>query len=168
MRSKRASTVPTADRTSEFEDILALSDSSPLRPITRKRHREDNNIENDTNDATIDQPDSSIKEGTPLTMSSSPATLPDANLVAFAKRHATSKQLKPDDILDMEAFAANSVGVRQIKMMVDMRKVLRMVEDKQSAKAPFVVSKRLNVSFSISNFKTHCTSVVPDQSSTPE
>ncbi|KAJ7909748.1 hypothetical protein B0H13DRAFT_2330099 [Mycena leptocephala] len=112
----------------------AMLEDSPAPPVapsrqSRKRKRTDDSgnpldsEDEDTNDddelpRTIVPPSDSGSDGI--------ASTSNGNMVAFAKQFATHKRLKPSQISEVEAFAADSVAARQIKIYT----VSLLLEDK--------------------------------------
>ncbi|KAJ7495329.1 hypothetical protein FB451DRAFT_1387367 [Mycena latifolia] len=122
--SSSPSSSPTTPCTSvtSFQAQLAaamLADSPVLQvvpPRKRKRTEADGSEDDEEeDDLPIVIPSSEPPSGSDagLTVGHSAS---NGNMLAFAKRYATHKRLKPSQIGEVEAFAGDSVAARQIKL----------------------------------------------------
>ncbi|KAJ7347987.1 hypothetical protein DFH08DRAFT_808759 [Mycena albidolilacea] len=105
--------MPTAEELAAYEAKLAAAmlANSPERPsVSHKRKHPGTNPENSEDKEDDDElPASSIFPSSDAPTSES--SDPNGNMVAFAKRYAAHKCLKPSQVSEVEAFATNCSGV---------------------------------------------------------
>ncbi|KAJ7156571.1 hypothetical protein C8R43DRAFT_1125762 [Mycena crocata] len=68
----------------------------------------------------------------------------NGNMVAFGRRYATHRRLKPSQITEVEAFAADSVATRQVKLFALVLGVNSKLDAIVAAKPAFKVSLALD------------------------
>ncbi|KAJ7347267.1 hypothetical protein DFH08DRAFT_960613 [Mycena albidolilacea] len=137
--------MPTAEELAAYEAKLAAAmlASSPERPtVSHKRKRPGTNPDNSEDEEDDDElPASSIfpSSDAPTGESSDP----NGNMVAFAKQYATHKRLKPSQVGEVEAFAADPLAMRQVKLFTLVLGVNSKLDGIVSAQPAFKVSPAL-------------------------
>ncbi|KAJ7902588.1 hypothetical protein B0H14DRAFT_3422085 [Mycena olivaceomarginata] len=137
--------MPTAEELAAYEAKLAAAmlANSPERPlVSHKRKHPGTNPENSEDEEDNDElPVSSIfpSSDAPTAESSDP----NGNMVAFAKRYATHKRLKPSQVSEVEAFAVDPLATRQVKLFTFVLGVNSKLDRIVSAQPAFKVSPAL-------------------------
>ncbi|KAJ6451170.1 hypothetical protein C8R45DRAFT_1113717 [Mycena sanguinolenta] len=112
--------MPTPEEIAEYQERVAaamMADSPG--PLTRKRKnppgRDTENSEDEDDDLPVlssDAPGSSDA----LSPSATSNGGTNSNMVAFARQYATHKHLKASQVTEVEAFAADNLAARQVKL----------------------------------------------------
>ncbi|KAJ7816087.1 hypothetical protein B0H14DRAFT_2602918 [Mycena olivaceomarginata] len=134
--------MPTPDEIAQHKAKLAaamLADSPA--PLVRKRK--------DPPGTNPDESDDQEDDDQLPTIPSSDAPTEDlsgtnSNMVAFARQYATHKRLKPSQVTEVEAFAADPLAARQVKLFTLVLGVSSKLESIVAAQPAFKVSPSLD------------------------
>ncbi|KAJ7342775.1 hypothetical protein DFH08DRAFT_811116 [Mycena albidolilacea] len=137
--------MPTTEELAAYDAKLAaamLADSPERPAVSRKRKHAGANPDNSE-----DEEDDDELPGPSLPPSSDAPTgdssEPNSNMVAFARQYATHKRLKPSQVSEVEAFAADPLAARQVKLFTLVLGVNSKLDGIVSAQPAFKVSPAL-------------------------
>ncbi|KAH9916677.1 uncharacterized protein B0H18DRAFT_1124091 [Fomitopsis serialis] len=144
--------VPADSDVDVFASVRAamLEDTPPTTPLrTKKRLRTQADI--DGSDLEPDGPPGISRPPAALltnaAMDATPAamTTGSANLVAFARRHGLRKGLRGEQLADVESFAMNDSGARDVKIYTQQLSLERKLDSIITSMPPWTPSKELQI-----------------------
>ncbi|KAJ7792282.1 hypothetical protein B0H14DRAFT_2624031 [Mycena olivaceomarginata] len=134
--------MPTPDEIAQHKAKLAaamLADSPA--PLIHKRKDPPGTDPNDSDDQDDDDQLPTIPSSDAPTEDLSRA---DSNMVVFARQYATHKRLKPSQVTKVEAFAADPLAARQVKLFTLVLGATSKLESIVAAQPAFKVSPSLD------------------------